>query len=67
MRFFKEEPMERTRIRTLLSSDNTGRTVTVSGWVRTKRESRSFAFIALNDGSTQENLQLIRPRWKFRV
>ena len=28
-----------------------GQTVTVSGWVRTIRDSKSFGFIELNDGS----------------
>ncbi len=33
--------------------------ITVMGWVRTKRGSKSVAFIALNDGSTINNLQLV--------
>lgn len=33
--------------------------VSVSGWVRTKRSSKNVAFVALNDGSTIRNLQLV--------
>jgi asparaginyl-tRNA synthetase len=33
--------------------------VKVSGWVRTVRESKSFAFIELNDGSFFKNLQIV--------
>ena len=33
--------------------------ITVMGWVRNKRGSKNVAFIALNDGSTINNLQLV--------
>ena len=33
--------------------------VTVNGWVRTMRESKTFAFVELNDGSYFKNLQII--------
>ena len=33
--------------------------VKVSGWVRTKRESKTIAFVALNDGTYFQNLQII--------
>ncbi len=33
--------------------------VTVSGWVRTMRESKTFAFIELNDGTFFKNLQIV--------
>ena len=33
--------------------------VTLKGWVRTKRESKTFAFIELNDGSYFKNLQFV--------
>jgi asparaginyl-tRNA synthetase len=38
-----------------------GQALTVCGWVRSKRESKGVAFIALNDGSTQDTLQLVVP------
>lgn len=40
----------------------TGQTLTVCGWVRTLRESKSLAFIELNDGSCQRNLQVVAER-----
>ena len=51
--------MLRTLIKDVLSEEYLGKTVTVCGWVRSKRESRGFAFLVLSDGSTQETLQLI--------
>jgi asparaginyl-tRNA synthetase len=37
-----------------------GREVTVRGWVRTRRDSKSgFSFLELNDGSCQGNLQVV--------
>jgi asparaginyl-tRNA synthetase len=53
--------MKRFRIKNIFSEGNTGHTVTICGWVRTKRESKGVAFIALSDGSTQETLQLVVP------
>ena len=49
----------RTRIRTLLRDANAGDSVTVRGWVKSKRVSKKFAFVVVNDGSTQSDLQLI--------
>jgi asparaginyl-tRNA synthetase len=51
--------MERTSISDLFSTQTVDRNVTICGWVRTKRESKGVAFIALNDGSTQEMMQLV--------
>ena len=53
--------MKRIRIKDIFSDGSTGQTVEVCGWVRSKRESKGVAFIALNDGSTQETLQLVIP------
>ncbi|HEY0298946.1 MAG TPA: amino acid--tRNA ligase-related protein, partial [Arachidicoccus sp.] len=47
---------KRTKIKDLLSGDKTGQTVTVMGWVRTFRNNQ---FVALNDGSTNNNLQIV--------
>ena len=35
------------------------KTVTVAGWIRTIRSSKSFGFIELNDGSFFKNLQVV--------
>ena len=37
----------------------TGAVVTVKGWVRSKRGNKQIAFIALNDGSTIHNIQVV--------
>jgi asparaginyl-tRNA synthetase len=50
---------KRTKIKTLLSTAQVGSQVNVKGWVRTKRENKNVAFIALNDGSTIHNLQIV--------
>ena len=51
--------MERTEIKSLLQSSDYGKDVNVKGWVRTKRGSKNVAFIALNDGSTIKNVQVV--------
>ncbi len=51
--------MKRTEIKDALQSDNFEVEMKVMGWVRTKRSSKNVAFIALNDGSTIRNLQLV--------
>ena len=51
--------MKRTRIKELLISPSVGSDVVVKGWVRTKRGNRNIVFIALNDGSTINNIQIV--------
>lgn len=58
--------MKRTKIKEILRSSEAGQKVNVKGWVRTKRESKNVSFIALNDGSTIHNLQVVFPQEKFR-
>ena len=43
----------------------TGTTVTVSGWVKTIRDSKALGFIELNDGSCFQNLQVVFERAKL--
>lgn len=57
--------MKREKIKEVLSSGQIGRQVLVKGWVRTKRESKNVNFIALNDGSTIHNLQIVADTEKF--
>lgn len=38
-----------------------GSSITVQGWVRTRRDAKEFSFIEVNDGSCVENLQVIAP------
>ena len=51
--------MKRIKIKEVLAGDRVGQTVLVKGWVRTKRGSKNVNFIALNDGSTIHNLQVV--------
>ena len=46
-------------IKALLQSSEIGKEVNVKGWVRTKRGSKNVAFIAMNDGSTIKNIQIV--------
>lgn len=46
-------------IKEILFGKQVGQEVTVCGWIRTKRESKGVTFLSLNDGSTQDTLQLI--------
>ncbi len=54
--------MKKLRIVDILKSEreiSIGDKLTVMGWVRTKRGSKNVAFIALNDGSTINNIQIV--------
>lgn len=51
--------MKRTKIKALLTSTAFGEEVVVKGWVRTKRENKEIAFIALNDGSIITHIQIV--------
>ena len=51
--------MERIDIVDLVESHDVNVKVNAKGWVRTKRQSKNVAFIALNDGSTIKNLQVV--------
>ena len=57
--------MKRTKIVDLLQRTDYGAEVTVMGWVRTKRGSKAVNFIALNDGSTIKNVQVVADVEKF--
>lgn len=50
---------DRKRVKEILTKNEEMKEVIVLGWVRTKRESKSIAFIELNDGSTLNNLQIV--------
>ncbi len=50
---------KRTRIVDLLRSTDVDREVVVKGWVRTKRGNKNVAFVAMNDGSTINNIQVV--------
>ena len=52
------ETLKRTKIKALLS-EKPGIEVLAKGWVRTKRGNKQVKFIALNDGSTIANIQIV--------
>ena len=51
--------LKRTKIIDLLNSETTQEQVLAKGWVRTRRDSKDFSFIEINDGSCLKNLQII--------
>ncbi len=51
--------MQRQRIRFLLQNGKDGDAITIRGWVKSKRESKNFAFVVINDGSQQNDLQMV--------
>ena len=51
--------MKRTKIIDVLQSTDFNQEVLVKGWVRTHRSSKAVHFIALNDGSTIKNVQIV--------
>ena len=51
--------IKRSFIKDLLKSTEVDREVNAKGWVRTKRGNKQVAFVALNDGSTINNIQLV--------
>ena len=57
--------MKREKIKTLLALEGADKEVLVKGWVRTKRGSKNIVFIALNDGSTIRNIQVVADISRF--
>ena len=55
---------KRIKVKDLLKCE-AGLKVTVKGWVRTKRGNKNVAFIALNDGSTINNIQIVVDKAAF--
>ena len=53
------------QIKDLLLQAPESQSVTLKGWVRTKRESKNAIFIALNDGSTINNIQAVAQPGQF--
>ena len=59
------ETIRRTKIADALSSTHFCTDINVKGWVRTHRSSKVVDFIALNDGSTINNIQIVVDPTKF--
>jgi len=57
--------MERVMIKTALERRDFGNEINVKGWVRTRRGNKNVSFVALNDGSTVNNVQIVVDVTKF--
>ena len=57
--------MKRTKIVDAFKAELIGSDVCVKGWVRTRRGNKHVQFVALNDGSTIKNLQIVFDMQKF--
>lgn len=58
--------LKRAKIKHILSGSDVGISLCVKGWVRTRRGSKNVVFVALNDGSTIHNLQVVLDTQHFR-
>lgn len=57
--------IERTVIVDALKRTDIGAEINIKGWVRTRRGNKNVSFIALNDGSTINNIQIVVDMAKF--
>ena len=57
--------MQRTEIKQALLSTAFNEPINVRGWVRSRRGNKQVSFIALNDGSTIKNIQIVVDLAKF--
>jgi asparaginyl-tRNA synthetase len=57
--------MQRTKVTDLLRSNEIGKIFTIKGWVRTRRGNKQVNFVALNDGSGINNLQVVIDMSQF--
>ena len=57
--------MKRTKIVDIFAPELIGNQVSVKGWVRTRRGNKQVQFVALNDGSTIKNIQIVFDMAKF--
>ncbi len=56
--------LKRSKVKELLAMQP-GQEVLAKGWVRTKRGGKGIAFVALNDGSTIHNIQIVADKTQF--
>ncbi|MBP9032041.1 asparagine--tRNA ligase [Seramator thermalis] len=57
--------LKRTKISEALKLNTFGKEINVKGWVRTRRGNKNVSFVALNDGSTIQNIQIVIDNEKF--
>ncbi|MBI2949820.1 MAG: asparagine--tRNA ligase [Verrucomicrobia bacterium] len=51
--------MQRTLVKDALHSESAQPALLVQGWIRTRRDSKAFSFVEINDGSCLKNLQIV--------
>ncbi len=51
--------MKKYKIKDIIKSESLPQIINIKGWIRTKRDSKDFSFIEINDGSCLENIQVI--------
>ncbi|MCH4156730.1 MAG: OB-fold nucleic acid binding domain-containing protein, partial [Muribaculaceae bacterium] len=57
--------LKRTKVVDIFAPELIGKEVCVKGWVRTRRGNKNVQFVALNDGSTIKNIQIVFDLSKF--
>lgn len=57
--------LKRTKVVDIFDPELIGERVSVKGWVRTRRGNKNVQFVALNDGSTIKNIQIVIDLSKF--
>ena len=65
LRIENQTDMKRTKISDIFDPALIGSEVDVKGWVRTRRGNKNVQFVALNDGSTVRNLQIVFDLSRF--
>jgi asparaginyl-tRNA synthetase len=63
--YTNRKPMTRSTVKELFKGDKLNGDVVLKGWVRTKRGNRQVTFIAVNDGTTIQNMQVVADAEKF--
>jgi aspartyl/asparaginyl-tRNA synthetase len=59
--------MQRIKIKDLLKEQKITEGIIIKGWVRSCRGSKNVSFIALNDGSTINNIQIVAEAIHFEL
>jgi asparaginyl-tRNA synthetase len=54
--------MKRIKVADLLKATSSMKDLCVKGWIRTRRDSKTFSFLEINDGSCLQNLQVIADK-----
>ncbi len=55
----KKMNMKRTLVKEALGRESPMESILVKGWVRTRRDSKTFSFVEINDGSCLKNIQIV--------